>query len=1550
MRGEFKAALLAVLFGLLAVTLEVFCDQLFGPLPVTNDRPGSGLMKALLSPRALPHYAALVLFVAFGLLTARVLSRRRRAQDTLRTSCEHYGQIFTEAADGVWALDLDGRIESVNTSLTDLAGMPADELVGRHCHEILNSPLCHTTHCPLKIIVNGEKFVERDVLVTRKDERNALCLLAAHALRDGSGELIGVVEGFRNLTEQRAMEARFQALIETTGDGITIIDPDTVITYANRAFCSMLKMPLDGILGRKGIDLCVPDCAHVLLSQVRHRQTGARGTYDLEFLDSDGQPVSVLVTATPLYDEAGGFAGGFAVMKDVTQQKRDAKRMEHLNSVLRAVRNVNQLITRERDQERLLQQACECLIETRGYHFAAVMLLEDDAQLTATYGAGLSGDLARTCQEALDRGLWDMVQQPDTPQPVLLGRQAQDWGEGFEGGSHDGHECLAMRLEYAGRRYGAVIVSVPSEMAESEEEHGLFDEVTGDLAFALYALGAEAERKRYQKTLAAERDRWHRMLNAARVLILGIDAQGKATYFSPYCEALTGYTHEEVADRPFWEVLVSKREMETVRQGFYRLWQGQTIPQVEDHWVCKDGHEILTSWRSTAIVDTTGATRELIAIGLDITEHRAAELAVHESEERYRTLFNGGEDAIFLFDLAADGVGNILEANDVACRRYGHSRDQLLRMTPAGLHASEDQADLAGVLDQLHRKGHALFEQLHMARDGHRIPVEVNAHLIEFDERPAVLAIVRDISERKETAARLAHLNSVLMAIRNVNQLITRVTDREQLLQQACECLIETRGYQLACIAMMDTESAPGVTYTASHGDTLVSVNEDAMVRLYKLLSSQTGEPSPLVLTPEQMQWTERLRSEAAAGRTIMAIRLDYAEHRYGLLAVSVEREMALDSDEQGLFAEVADDIAFALYAIETAAEREHALEQLELAQFSVARASNGVFWTDEASRILYANDAALQKLGYSLDEIRTLTLESIDSGAPAELWDAYWQDLRANGSATFETTHRTRDGREFPVEVSANYLSFKGREYNFSFARDISIRRAAAERLRALKEQYELLVESQLVQTFIVQGDRIIFANQTMHRQLGYEPGELVGKYVLEPVAPELREAVTDWHRRMQAGELETNELETRVLTKQGTLRWVRIWLQGISDFGGSSVLIGHMVDTTEERELRNQLEHSQRLESLGTLAGGVAHEFNNVLQAILLNASLLQVERDFGESEGDKLKTIIERTEYGARLTDQLLTFSRRAPVQIGPLNLSTVVEETRRLLERTMPRHVRLHCQLEPQLWTIQGDSGRLKQILINLALNARDAITGEGHLTFETQNVVLSRAALKTMQKLQPGPHVLLKVTDDGLGMDPQVASRAFEPFFTTKGVGQGTGLGLSIVHGIVDTHAGYIKLDSRPGQGTTFHIYFPAHPQSTIQAFSHAATVPQGGGDETILVVDDEPEVVRVAEEALTRFGYTVLSASGGDQALQIATDNPGKLDLVLLDLVMPGISGQETFALLRAQAPDLRVVFASGYMPDSDRGEGPAAPDGYLDKPFNLDRLLQTVRSVLDSR
>ena len=810
--------------------------------------------------------------------------------------------------------------------------------------------------------------------------------------------------------------------------------------------------------------------------------------------------------------------------------------------------------------------------------------------------------------------------------------------------------------------------------------------------------------------------------------------------------------------------------------------------------------------------------------------------------------------------------------------------------------------------------------------------------------------MARDITERRQAEEQVAHLNSVLLAIRNVNQLITRETDRDKLLQTACDCLGETRGYSMAVIVLVGDGGEMAAAYGAPAGWSALAAELDAGGEVWALLRQQSGPPAPVVLGERQCLWGQSLADEWQAGRTGMIVRLEWGGVSYGFLGISLPAHLADNEEEQGLFREVADDIAFALHALDLADQRQQALERLEMTQFAIDRAADGVFWIDREGRILYVNQAACDRLGYSSEELMALRVTDLDPHLPQEAWAAHWERVRGDRAVTIESAHRARDGRLIPMEITINHFRFKGEDYHFTFARDITERKRAEQELQRLNRQYALLVESQLVETFIIQRDKLVFANSTMHERLGYPAGSLIGKNVRELLLPERREEVLPW-RVQQAREADdrSRELETQVVTREGTPRWVQVWSQEIGDFEGAPAIIGHMVDVTEARELRNQLEHSQRLEALGTLAGGVAHEFNNVLQAILLNASLLQMDRALSVTEADKIKSIIERTEYGARLTDQLLTFSRRAPAQYRPLNLNDVIEEARALLERTVPRQITIVCDLCPDLWVVNADAGRLKQVLINLALNARDAMPGGGRLTFTTSNVVLARSSLATLQKLQPGPHVVVKVSDTGVGMDPQTMGRVFEPFFTTKGVGQGTGLGLSIVHGIVDTHGGCVRLQSRPGEGTTFQVYLPAEPEAEAEALEPAERViAHGGGTETILIVDDEAEVLSGAEQVLRNYGYRVLTARSGQKALDICATREEPVDLVLLDLVMPGMSGQETLARLHQLDPALRVVIASGYVPQGERDVHSHGAAGHLEKPFSPHRMLEVVRQVLD--
>ncbi len=384
------------------------------------------------------------------------------------------------------------------------------------------------------------------------------------------------------------------------------------------------------------------------------------------------------------------------------------------------------------------------------------------------------------------------------------------------------------------------------------------------------------------------------------------------------------------------------------------------------------------------------------------------------------------------------------------------------------------------------------------------------------------------------------------------------------------------------------------------------------------------------------------------------------------------------------------------------------------------------------------------------------------------------------------------------------------------------------------------------------------------------------------------------------------------------------------------------------ERAELEEQVNQLRRLESIGQLAGGIAHDFNNVLGVILNYAQF--VAEDIGEDSPAyaDVEEIRRAAERAAALTRQLLIFSRREVVHTQILDLNEVITDLEKLLGRALGEHIRLEKQLEGELWPIEADPGQVEQVLVNLAVNARDAMPSGGRLRIETGNVDLSeeRAGMHTVAR--PGPHVALSVSDDGAGMDPDVAERAFEPFFTTKPKGEGTGLGLSTVYGIVSEAGGAINLYSEPGMGTTVRVHLPATERAPGTVKTRRAA-PETGQGERVLLVEDEDPVRRLTERILAANGYEVVSAPSGAAALERLSDGDGPFDLLLTDVVMPGILGPELADEATALRPELHVLFMSGYVHQMiERLESDREGFAFVEKPFGADDLLLGVRRALD--
>ncbi len=429
------------------------------------------------------------------------------------------------------------------------------------------------------------------------------------------------------------------------------------------------------------------------------------------------------------------------------------------------------------------------------------------------------------------------------------------------------------------------------------------------------------------------------------------------------------------------------------------------------------------------------------------------------------------------------------------------------------------------------------------------------------------------------------------------------------------------------------------------------------------------------------------------------------------------------------------------------------------------------------------------------------------------------------------------------------------------------------------------------------------------------------------------------------KAGAWEICYLEQRPEADEGPfLKWERRLINAVAEQTGR--IIERKSVEGQTKKLERQFQQAQKMEAVGRLASGVAHDFNNLLSIIQGNVFLMLFDVDENQPHHENLKTIERQIKRGSRLTRQLLGYARKGKYKAKPVSLNQLVEEIAETFGRTR-KQITVHRELAEDLFAIEADEGQIEQVLLNLCVNAADAMPDGGDLFFKTENTTNSNASEGKVYDAQPGNYVLLTVTDTGEGMDEETQKRVFDPFFTTKEMGRGTGLGLASVYGIIKGHKGYIDVESTKGRGTTFSIYLRASEKKAGETVETAAEIIEGS--ETILLVDDEPIVLEVGAKVLEKLGYTVLDARGGEEAIEIYQANKNKAELVILDLVMPGMGGDKVYDRLKEINPDVKVLLASGYSLDQqiikilDRG-----CDGFIQKPFTEKHLSQSIRKILD--
>jgi two-component system cell cycle sensor histidine kinase/response regulator CckA len=517
--------------------------------------------------------------------------------------------------------------------------------------------------------------------------------------------------------------------------------------------------------------------------------------------------------------------------------------------------------------------------------------------------------------------------------------------------------------------------------------------------------------------------------------------------------------------------------------------------------------------------------------------------------------------------------------------------------------------------------------------------------------------------------------------------------------------------------------------------------------------------------------------------------------------------------------------------------------------------------------------------------------------------------------------------------------------------ARDVTERKRAEEALKESEERYRQLVENMSEAVYILDQKGVItYVSAAIESLLGYRPAEVIGRPFADFICKEDLPQVRERFDAVLSGKIGASEY--RVFDKSGHLRWILASSKPSFAEGTASGLQGVLSDITERKDaeeekdrLEARLRQAQKLEALGTLASGIAHNFNNLLMTIQGNASLMLLDTDSTHPHYQNLKSIEQQVQNGATLTRQLLGYAREGGHTMGPVDLNKVVEDIAAAFGTTK-KQIRVHTELAESLSPVRADSGQMEQVLLNLFINAADAMAGGGDLFVSTMNITDTVVTGKPY-RTKPGSYVLLRVKDTGCGMDTDTMERIFDPFFTTKGIGKGTGLGLSSAYGIVKAHGGHIDVDSEKEQGTTVSIYLPALNEAVPAAVEPDEKIKHG--EETILLVDDEALVLEVGAKMLTKLGYTVFEARGGREAVEIYKAKKDKIDVVILDQIMPDMTGAAVYDQLKQINGEVKVLLSSGYSLHGERNERmKQGCNGFISKPFKIQALSAKIRAICD--
>jgi PAS domain S-box-containing protein len=1421
------------------------------------------------------------------LQVASNITERKNAEQALRESEERYRTILENIENGYYEVDIAGNLTFCNDSFCRLFGYSKDEMMGMNNRQYTDEENANKLYQAFNKVYRTRKPTKAfDLVVIRKDGTKLFGEVSVSLVTDAKGQPIGFRGIARDITERKQTE---RALRESEEKYRAILENIEEVYY---------EVDIGGNF------TFFNDSAYRLFGYSRDEMMGMNNR---QYTDEEN--AKKLYEAFNKVYKTGETTKGFdweIIRKDGTKRYIEASvsLVKNPSGEPIGFRGIVRDITERKQAEEALRKSEEKYrLVSENIPVAVYSALPDEHSTNLL----ISGKMEELTgypghQFIADPELWMKVIHPEDREQV--------WREVEK----HRRERKSLDIEYRLITQDNITKWIKDKAIPALNEKGEIIRIDGFMEDI-------TEHKRAEEALRESEERYRTILENIEDGYYEVDLPGNFTFFNDSLRQMLGYSKDEMIGMGN-QRYTNPENRKKLFQAFNEVYRtGKPTKGFDWEVFRKDGTKLFGEVSVSLIKDSKGQPIGFRGIARDITQRKNTEEALRLSEKKYRELYQNLRDG----SAAVNMEGKIIEFNEAFHKMLGYEKEEIYKLTyeditPKKWHSIETQF----LRDQVFKKGYSdIYEKEYRKKDGTIFPVNLRTYLIKDENGTPVgmWAFVRDISEQKQAEESLRSERQRLASLVENSPFGMVMIDQDGNFQYMNPKFEYLFGYDLTDVPDGKTwfkKAYPDPTYR--HDVISAWVND--------LKSSKTGEKRSRIFKVTSKDGTEKIIN-------FIPVQLDTGEN---------------------------------LMACEDITERKHAEVALEESEEKframTVTAADAITVMDNQGCITYWNPSAEKMFGFSPQEVTGKELHLFL--APKRYHEAYKKGFSkfmttGQGPAinnTLEFIAIRKDGTEFPMEVSTSAFRLKGQWHAVGIIRDITERKRVEEALKKSEERLQELFNDAPVGYFEYDVDgRLTDVNRTELEMLGYSREEMIGqpawKFVNEEeiahrqvlkklagISPPAR-GIERTYRRKNGTTFPTL-IEDRLLKdSEGKIIGIRSTIQDITDLKRAE---------KEMIVLEEQLRQSQKMEAIGQLAGGIAHDFNNLLTVMKGYSQLSLLDLTENDPLWGNIQEIQKATQRAADLTRQLLAFSRRQILDLKVLDLNTLLRDLNKMLRRIIGEDIELVTLLAEDLGRVRIDPGQFEQMILNLAVNARDAMPSGGKLTIETANIALDEEYAHAHISVQPGSYVQLSISDTGVGIPLDIKEKVFEPFFTTKEKGRGTGLGLSTVYGIVKQCEGNIWVYSEPGHGTTFKVYLPRVEEELDTALKTEETDSLPSGKETVLLVEDDPLVRDLAHRLLTQQGYMVYQASNGEEGLRVAQNHAGeKIHLLLTDVVMPQMGGKELAEKLKLSRPDIEVLYTSGYTDNAIVHHGVLeSGTHFLQKPFSHRTLSHKVREVLD--